>query len=115
MLRIEQVKPWPDVCATERDKNLWKVFGQLVCYGGDNRTEWNVQHIRRILAECNIRVTFKTTNTLRQLLSDPKDSVPPVQKSGVVNSIPCKDCTYTYIGETSPTSPNQTSTTQGGY
>jgi len=30
------------------------------------------EHIRRVLAECNIRTFFKTTNTLRQLLSHPK-------------------------------------------
>jgi len=58
------------------------------------------EHIRRVLAECNIRTFFKTTNTLRQLLSHPKDCIPLKNKSGVVYYIPCKDCTFIYIGET---------------
>ena len=43
---------------------------------------------------------LQTTNTLRQLLSQPKDHVHKDKQSGVVYSIPCKDCSSFYIGET---------------
>ena len=58
------------------------------------------EHIRRILAECDIRTRFRTTNTLRQLLSHPKDQTQTEKQSGVVYSIPCRDCSSFYIGET---------------
>ena len=58
------------------------------------------ENIRRILGEVDIRTVFKTTNTLRQLLSYPKDRIPLQKRSGVVYSIPCKDCPSVYIGET---------------
>ena len=38
--------------------------------------------------------------TLRQYLSRPKDAIDPPMRSGVVYSIPCANCNYTYIGET---------------
>lgn len=59
------------------------------------------EHIKKVLAECNIQTFMKTTNTLRQLLSHPKNCIPLKGKSSVVYSIPCKDCTFTYISETS--------------
>ena len=37
--------------------------------------------------------------TLRQLLVHPKDSRSIEEKSGLVNKIPCKDCSKVYIGE----------------
>ena len=58
------------------------------------------KHIRRILAEHNMRTRLKSYNTLRQCLSHPKDRISLDNKSGVVYSIPCKDCTITYLGET---------------
>ena len=58
------------------------------------------EHIRRILAECNIQIRFKTVNTLRQLLSHPKDQTQIGKQSCVVYSIPCRDCNSSYIGET---------------
>ena len=58
------------------------------------------EHIRRILAECDIQTRFRTTNTLRQLLSHPKDQTQTEKQSGVVYSIPCRDCSSFYIGET---------------
>ena len=37
---------------------------------------------------------------LRQNLSRPKDCIDPPMRSGVVYSIPCTNCNYTFIGET---------------
>ena len=51
------------------------------------------EHIRRILAECDIQTRFRTTNTLQQLLSHPKNQTQMAKQSGVVYSIPCRDCT----------------------
>ena len=56
--------------------------------------------MRHILAAHNIRTSFRVSNTLRQLLSLPKDRTPLPSRSGIVYSIPCADCNYTYIGET---------------
>ena len=58
------------------------------------------ERIRRILTKYNIRTSFRVSNTIRQYLSRPKDTIPPLLRSGVVYSIPCSDCPYTYIGET---------------
>ena len=38
--------------------------------------------------------------TLRQLLVKPKDPVPPDRRKGAVYKISCKDCSYSYIGQT---------------
>ena len=53
-----------------------------------------------MLQKHNIQTTFRTFNTLRQLLSHQKDPIAKDDRSGVVYSIPCKDCDYVYIGET---------------
>ena len=43
---------------------------------------------------------FKPFPTFRQLLSQPKDKVPELQRSGVVHKIPCTNCSVVYIGQT---------------
>ena len=58
------------------------------------------ERIRHILTGYNIRTSFRVSNTIRQYLSRPKDVIPLLSRSGVVYSIPCNDCNYTYIGET---------------
>ena len=58
------------------------------------------EKIRHALAAHNIRTSFKVFGTLRQHLSRPKDTIDPPMRSGVVYSIPCANCNYTYIGET---------------
>ena len=47
-----------------------------------------------------MRVCFKPFQTLRQLLSKPKDDVPDIQKSSMVYKIPCSVCPMVYIGQT---------------
>ena len=56
------------------------------------------EHLRRVLSNLDICVTFRPQCTLRQLLVKPKDPVPPDHRKGVVYKI--KDCSYSYIGQT---------------
>ena len=58
------------------------------------------EHIKRLLQKVNIRTCFKSHNTLRHHLCHPKDAVPKNERSGVVYCIPCKDCNFSYVGET---------------
>ena len=43
---------------------------------------------------------LKPFPTFRQLLSQPKDKVPELQRSGVIYKIPCTNCSVVYIGQT---------------
>ena len=56
--------------------------------------------IRRILSPLGIRVCYKPFQTLRQMLSHPKDPVPDLQRRDVVYKIPCAACNSSYIGQT---------------
>ena len=62
--------------------------------------------LRRIYAKYGIRVCFKPTQTLRQLLVSPKDKTEHKDTVGPVYLIPCQDhtrkgpCSESYIGET---------------
>nr|XP_054761189.1 uncharacterized protein LOC129267564 [Lytechinus pictus] len=56
--------------------------------------------LRRRLEKHNIRTVFKSDTTLRNQLVRAKDPVPTNRKDGVVYQIPCKDCNFSYIGET---------------
>ena len=56
--------------------------------------------IKRILTPLQIRVCYKPFQTLRQLLSRPRDKVPKLQRSGVVYKIPCTNSPMVYIGQT---------------
>ena len=48
-----------------------------------------------------VRVCFKPFQTLRTLLSRPKNTIPDLQKSSVVYKIPCAHCPASYVGQTS--------------
>ncbi|XP_072177261.1 uncharacterized protein [Diadema setosum] len=63
------------------------------------------EKIRRIFSKHHIPVSFKPTNTLRQMLVHPKDKTPKDQQNNVVYAIQCKDdeCDELYIGETKQT------------
>ena len=56
--------------------------------------------LRRIFKDHNIRCTFYTSETLRKLISHPKDRVPTEKRNNVVYQINCQDCSAAYIGET---------------
>ena len=56
--------------------------------------------LRRILASMEIRVSFKPLQSIRHLVSSPKDRIPDLQRSGVVYKIPCAVCPAAYIGQT---------------
>ena len=55
---------------------------------------------RTVLAPLAIQVTFRPYRTLRQELVHHKDPVPANRRKGVVYSIPCAECSRTYIGQT---------------
>ena len=57
------------------------------------------EDIRRICRGHNIRVAFRSSRTLRSMLSNVKDKVPAEKQSGVVYKIPCS-CGKVYLGET---------------
>ena len=58
------------------------------------------ESIRRILKDLNITTHFRPHQTLRNILVNAKDRVPPETRTGVVYSILCGDCTATYVGQT---------------
>ena len=47
-----------------------------------------------------LKSSFKSYNTLRQLLTKVKTPIPLNMKKGVIYEIPCLDCDTLYIGET---------------
>ena len=58
------------------------------------------EDLRRVCRKHRIKTVFTTTSTLGQQLTKVKDIDPAIKKSGVVYQIPCKNCDFTYIGET---------------
>ncbi len=55
--------------------------------------------IKRILSNCNIKVTLKPYLTLGHIFAKPKDPIPTNQKTHAVYSIPCNDCEKEYLGQ----------------
>ena len=47
-----------------------------------------------------VRVTFKPTVTLKQLLVKPKDRVPDRERANVAYQVPCANRTATWVGQT---------------
>ena len=56
--------------------------------------------LKRIFRKHNIKCTFNSKETLRKILSHPKDKLQPDHLSNVVYEIPCSNCDAVYIGET---------------
>ena len=54
----------------------------------------------RILTLLGVRVTFKPTVTLKQLLVKPKDRVSDREKANMVSQFPCTNCLASYIRQT---------------
>jgi hypothetical protein len=58
------------------------------------------EHLQRVFKNSNIQVYHKPTNTLRQMLVHPKDSIELERKCDVIYEIKCPSCESTYVGET---------------
>jgi hypothetical protein len=54
----------------------------------------------RILKPFGLNVAHKPSNILGLSISQTKDQLEPLEKAGVIYSIPCSQCTKTYTGET---------------
>ena len=57
--------------------------------------------LTRILNKNGIRATTRPVKTLQQEFVSPKSRPPSDRQTNVVYKIPCADCTWSYIGETS--------------
>ncbi len=56
--------------------------------------------LTRVLREHDLVVHSRPHTKLRNLLVAPKDPTPPLDKSGVVYKVQCKECPSVYVGET---------------
>ena len=56
--------------------------------------------LRKSLSKYNIGTVFKSTNTLRSILTHTKTPTPAKQQKNVIYKIPCGDCDVFYIGQT---------------
>ena len=56
--------------------------------------------LRKSLSKYNICTVFKSTNTLRSILTHTKTPTPAKQQKNVIYKIPCGDCDAFYIGQT---------------
>ena len=78
---------------------------------GDNEVDWKgfatlpyvagvTERLERILRGNKIKTSVKPLQTLRKVLSRPKDIITEDKRTGVIYGIPCADCDRVYIGET---------------
>ena len=58
------------------------------------------EKIKRVLQQHGLKVVQKPTRRLGDVISKIKDEVVDGKETGVVYSIPCKDCDVQYIGQT---------------
>ncbi len=58
------------------------------------------EKIKRVLQQHDLKVVLKPTRKLGDVVSRIKDNVVAEKETGVVYSIPCKDCNAQYIGQT---------------
>ena len=66
-----------------------------------SKRNWNARNNNlRKRTQRKKRCTFYTSETLRKLISYPKDRVPTEKRNNVVYQINCQDCSAAYIGET---------------
>ena len=54
----------------------------------------------RIFNKYNIQTAMKPQSTIKDVLVHPKDRIEQMKTSGVVYSVPCKDCDAVYVGQT---------------
>ena len=62
--------------------------------------EGTTEKLKRVLQNHNIKVAMKPVSILKNYLMRPKDVIPTCKQTGVIYSIPCKECEIKYIGET---------------
>ncbi|KXJ24070.1 hypothetical protein AC249_AIPGENE10784 [Exaiptasia diaphana] len=59
------------------------------------------ERVKRILQDHDVMVEVKPINTIKSMISKPKDRLDDYDKTGVIyDQIPCADCSTVYIGET---------------
>lgn len=56
--------------------------------------------IKRVLNEAGVKVALKPVSTLRNCLPSLKDPVATSEKSCLIYQVPCRDCDFSYIGQT---------------
>ena len=56
--------------------------------------------IQRVLNEVGVKVAMKPHLTTRKLLPSLKDPLDKSEKSCLVYQVPCRDCSFVYIGQT---------------
>ena len=77
--------------------------------GKKKSTKWTTftyttPHIRKItnlFKNTDVKIAFKTNNTLRQLTKTPPHTPTPPQESSGIYALTCKTCQQTYVGQTS--------------
>ena len=62
--------------------------------------QWVLEAIARVLAKIDIHTYFKLMNTIRSMVSHPKDWVLLLNQFGVVYKVECGCCSALYAGET---------------
>ena len=55
--------------------------------------------LKGIFKNVNYKLVYSANNKLQQLLGNPKDKTPPLERSGIYE-ISCKDCNQKYVGQT---------------
>ena len=97
LLRITDNHSWPQsqqlTQATDIQDEEIKMSINLPYVEGTSEKLW------RILRSHKIRSTFSTENTLRKLLSKPKDRVATEDKNNIVYENDCSNCQAVYFGE----------------
>ena len=57
------------------------------------------ERIKRSLSTHNVQTAFKPHQTLASVFRKPKDRPSKERVPGIIYKVKCKDCTFTYIGE----------------
>jgi hypothetical protein len=95
------------------NRNQMKKKGNFQNNTKDNNKKWatftyidrETKRITKIFKTTNLKIAFKTTNTIQNHLCNLKEPNPrkdPYQKSGIYQ-LTCKECNQKYIGQTGRT------------
>ena len=84
--------------STDRENN--QVDAPNVRYISTPYIKGASEQVGRLLKDHNIRLSNKSTNTLRKNLCRLKDKIETEDKTHIVYCISCKNCDKVYIGET---------------